>query len=451
VGERVPVGEAAVSTAERLRAHLGLALGRKVDAHGLVVWDDPAGEYGREVAEAVCPPGTHFASFEGSWYALRQQIETELAGDRAPRLIVYAAADAPPSDPLAEVRAAGGVFKLRLETLVRQGLAGQFTDARLAEIGRRARNLLEAEAAVNGGDGADVRLITLLGTADTTQMALAVLAGEKDQAIAAAGAWSDVAAFLARTLGSNLSGSGEELRRAAARQLVLTELAERLGSLPGPLASTWTRPLTDQRRRALAAAEAWRRDRHRLAVYARLASAVDEDLGLSQALTWDDALAAVDTVPAVESAALSEAVRRLGAGELQAASDLSEQRLKASLWARTPLAPPLQGTEVWGPRWRVVRAIARLRMAVAQLAPPGAGVAALLAWYGQLGWEVDSHHRRLELALAELHVEGELEDGIGVARAAYEGWLDRLLTGLATAVAAEGVDPRGATVAVPGA
>jgi hypothetical protein len=426
---------------ERLRAHLQSALARKADTHGLVVWDDPAGEYGREVAEAVCPPDMRFAAFEGSWYELRRRIETELAGDRAPRLIVYAPADAPPSDPLAEVRAAGGAFKLRLETVVRQALAGQLTDARLAEIGRRARNLLEAEAAVDGGDAADVRLIAMLGTADATQMALAVLAAERDQAIAASDAWGDVAAFLARTLGGNLTGTGEELRRAAVRQLVLTELAEHLGGLPGALGSAWTRPSADQGRRVLAMAEAWRRDRLRLAAYARLSAAVDADLGLFQALRWDDALAAIDTVPAVESAALSEAVRRLAAGELQAARELAERRLGVSLWARTPFAPPLQGAEAWGPRWRVVRAIARLRTGVADLASPTAGVAGLLAWYARSGWEVDREHRRLELALAELHVEGELEDGIGVARAAYEGWLDRLLTRFAVAVAAEGVDP----------
>ena len=69
-----------MTATDRLRAHLQTALTRKVDAHGLVVWDDPAGEYGREVAEAVCPPDTRFAGFEGSWYALRRSIETELAG-----------------------------------------------------------------------------------------------------------------------------------------------------------------------------------------------------------------------------------------------------------------------------------------------------------------------------------------------------------------------------------
>src|SRR5207253_2676224 len=62
-------------------------------------------------------------------------------------------------------------------------------------------------------------------------------------------------------------------------------------------------------------------------------------------------------------------------------------------------------------------------------------------WYARSGWQVDREHRRLELALAELHVEAQLEDGIGVARAAYEGWLDPLLTRFTAAAAAEGVDP----------
>jgi hypothetical protein len=52
-------------------------------------------------------------------------------------------------------------------------------------------------------------------------------------------------------LGGGLTGTGEELRRAAFRQLVLTELAERPGGLPDPLASTWTHPSAEQRRRVL--------------------------------------------------------------------------------------------------------------------------------------------------------------------------------------------------------
>jgi hypothetical protein len=425
-----------------LRAHLQVALARKVDTHGLVVWDDPASEYGREVAEAVCPPETRLVAFDGSWYELRRRLEADLAGERPPRLVVYAPADPPTSDPLAEVRAAAAPFKLRLDTLVRQALAGQLTDARLADIGRRARNLLEAEAAATGGDSADVRLISLLGTADATQMLVAVLAGEKDKAIGTAGAWDEVAGFLARVVGGRLAGrTGEELRQATVRHLVLTELAERRGGLPDQLSAAWSRPTADQSRRGLAVLDAWRRDRHRLTTYALLAAAVDEDLGLTRILAWDEALAAIDTVPAVESAALTEAVRHLQAGALEAARELAERRLETSLWARTPLDPPMMGAEVWGPRWRVVRSVAAVRAAVKDHAPPRGGVAALLSWYASSGWTVDREHRRLELALAELHVEGDLEEGIGVARAAYEEWLDGLLTHFTASAASEGVDP----------
>src|SRR5512132_4389000 len=52
-------------------------------------------------------------------------------------------------------------------------------------------------------------------------------------------------------LGGGLTGTGEGLRRAPIRQLVLTELGERPGGLPHPQASTWTHPSAEQRPRVV--------------------------------------------------------------------------------------------------------------------------------------------------------------------------------------------------------
>src|SRR6266542_6076278 len=119
-----------------MRSFLQKAIGKKVETKGLVVWDDPAREYGAEVAEAVLPPNTAFEAWNGSWYELRHRVEGRLAGEEPPRLVVYVPVEPATSDPLAEAREAGTVFKLRLETLVRQALAGQLTEVRLGEIGR---------------------------------------------------------------------------------------------------------------------------------------------------------------------------------------------------------------------------------------------------------------------------------------------------------------------------
>ena len=148
-----------------LRDHLADQLDRKVKSHGLVVWDDPAGEY-TGVWSSLVPPGVRSEAFDGSWYELRRRIENDVANEGPPKLVVYTPVRPPEEDPLAEVREAGTPFRPRLATLVRQSLGKQLSEARIAEIGREARTLEQAEAAAEGAGGADVRLVGVLGTSD---------------------------------------------------------------------------------------------------------------------------------------------------------------------------------------------------------------------------------------------------------------------------------------------
>lgn len=424
---------------EALRAHLHEQLTKKVEAHGLVVWDDPEGHY-TKIAESVCPPTAKFASFDGSYYELRHRIEGALSGERPPPLVVYLPVEAPPSDPLEEIRAAGHRFRLKLPTLVRQALAGRLTDERIELIGCEARTLGEAEAAITGGNTPDVRLISLLGATDTTQMVLAVMCAAKDQEIAEEGAWPEVAAMLGRTLGNTLEGEGEELRRAAMRQMILSELAERAGGLAAQLESAWSVASAQQTKTTLAILDSWRHDQRLQTSYARLATDIESELSLRVALSWHPRFDDLDSVPAIDELALGEAVRSLETGAFEDAGRLARARMTSSLWVRASLEHPLEGAEVWGPRWRVVDAIASLRGALAKVAPPSGVVAEYLDWYVEHGWRVDRDHRRMELAVSELHVEGRLEAPIGEARTHYERWLDDVLERFTSAAASGGVD-----------
>src|SRR5690606_19487231 len=82
LGHRRQMGRSAVS---RLRDHLAAELAKKVQAHGLVIWDDPAGEY-EGVAANLVPGEVRFEAFQGSWYELRQRVESALDGEHPPRL-----------------------------------------------------------------------------------------------------------------------------------------------------------------------------------------------------------------------------------------------------------------------------------------------------------------------------------------------------------------------------
>lgn len=421
---------------DRLRTHLSEQLAKKVEAHGLVVWDDPE-HYYTDVAQSVSPPGIRFVKWEGSFYELRHQVEGLLGAEDPPALVVYVPTEAPDTDPLEEIRAAAHRYRTKLGTLLRQALIGQLTEQRIEQIGREARTIGEAEAAVSGGESADVRLISLLGSADTAQMVLAVMCAERDEEIAKDEAWEQTSSLLGRAIGSELSGMGEDLRRAAMRQLLLTELDERLGELPGVLASAWSRPSNEQRKRALSIMEAWRRDDRRRDRYATAAAQTERDLDLGSALVWHEGLIHCDAFPAIEALALSEAVRLLDAGEFQAARDLAQSR-GSCMWARTTFEGDIPGAEVWGPRWRVVVALSSLRIAVENLKPPLAALSEQLKWYEEAGWQVDREHRRMELALSELHIEGDLERPISEGRAVYEEWLDHCLERFTSSVAGGG-------------
>src|ERR1017187_10086160 len=242
-----------------MRDRLAAELARKVSQKGLVVWQDSERAYGK-VAESLGPPAAQFFAYEGSWYALRRGGRPVLAADVPPKRVIYVSARAPEEDPREELRAAGGAYTRRLSTLAKDALAGQLSEQRVAEIGSKARTLLEAEAALVGDPGGDVRLIGLLGASDARTMALRILTGERSAELDSAGAWPAAAELLSNQLGGKLTGIGDDLRRAALRQMVLTEVAGATGGLPDALASAWGSVSAEQRRRSTDLLIAWRTD-----------------------------------------------------------------------------------------------------------------------------------------------------------------------------------------------
>jgi hypothetical protein len=79
--DRGSVGGRAVTSA--LRDHLAGELGKKLSQRGIVVWQDSDREYAA-VAASLCPPDARFVAYDGSWYALRRDVESLLAGDSPP-------------------------------------------------------------------------------------------------------------------------------------------------------------------------------------------------------------------------------------------------------------------------------------------------------------------------------------------------------------------------------
>jgi hypothetical protein len=422
-----------------MRDRLAAELARKVSQRGLVVWQDSRGEY-TAVASSLCPAGTRFVTYDGSWYALRRTVEPFLAGDAPPKMVIYVPVRPPEDDPLEELRAAGAVYTRRLSKLAEDALTGQLSDQRLTEICRQARTLLEAEAAIAGDPGGDIRLMGILGASDTRTIALRILTGERASELDRADAWPAAAELLNTQVGGALTGSGDDLRRDAFRQMLLTEVAEAAGRLPKELAPAWGPVKAEQRRRTSDLLMAWRADPVYRDGYGVLARQVDEEIGLARVLEWSDGLSSCIVTPAIEGLALDEAVRSLESGQAAAAGALAEQRLEISPW----LQPQGPGGDAWAAparQWRAVQATARLITAVHENpVPAGLLPGPLLGWYVDAGSMVDRAHRRFEMARNDLRMLGALEPVLTAAGLAYEQWLDATLAAYTSAVETSGFD-----------
>ena len=401
-----------------------------------MIWEDGAGEYA-DVAPSLVPESAGFAAFEGSWYALRRQIEAAVSGEKPPTLVVYVPAEEEP-DPFAEVRDAGTPFKLRLATLVKQAYSGHLAPARITAIGREARTLGEAEAAAESTAAVDARLIAVLGSSDPIEMLVAVLTGSADEALDGGDLWAKVGELAADTVGGGAAGSGDEVRESLFLHAVLCDIDSATdGSLPSSLAATWQPPSAAQRRSACRLLERLRAATGGAEAYRRLAESADAALAASGPLEWVRGLDAAGGTPAVEEAALAHAIGLLQVRDRQRATEsaeIADCRLRISPWVSDTASG-------WGAKWRAVRAIAALHTAFDDAEPPPpAKSGQILAWYAEDGWRVDRAHRRLEVARTRLAAFGALEDILTTARIAYEQWLDAALRRFVTALAAEALD-----------
>ena len=194
-------------------------------------------------------------------------------------------------------------------------------------------------------------------------MALRILTGERAEVLDDHGAWPAAAELLARQIGGSLAGEWDDLRRAALRQMALTEIAVATGGLPDALIPAWGAVDAEQRRRTAELLQAWQTYSGWREDYGAVAHLVDDDLALTTTLPWADGLLDCTATPALEEVAFREAVERLANDDAPGAAALAEHRLKISPWVQ-PQGPAGDGWASIAARWRAVKATADLRTAV---------------------------------------------------------------------------------------
>ena len=418
-----------------VRDHLAGELANKLQRHGVVMWDDREQSYGSIVGE-IAPEGTTVAKFDGSWFALRREVEIQLAGTTPPNLLVYVPTSAPDPDPLEELRAVGVSYRSLLRTVIRASLRGQMTDRCLDELGKQCRTLAEVEAALEAGASeADARLMALVSESGTSTIARALLSGSYDEQLSDPSLLDAAQTFFAQATGVSANAKdGAALRSEVFRHFVLTAVQAATGSLPDEFTESFAPPTAPQRKTVNDTWGLLRATPEASAAVVDLADEADRVLHTAAVMTWQDGMTSVDLTPGLEEVALLEAKRLLGEGAWTAASELAEVRLRSSWWAQ----PNRLEAHDFPARWGAVAAIAGLNAALETEPPAAESLASVVDWYSSTGWEVDSAYRRMEFVRVSTGADlYGLDDAFGLGRQRYEQWLDQVLRRTADAISGD--------------
>ncbi|MGE5573007.1 MAG: PglZ domain-containing protein [Bacteroidota bacterium] len=327
-------------------------LAKQVEASRIVVWFDPERHYA-EVARSLDLPGTTVVCYEGSFFALRREVDPLLEGEEPPRLLVYVPMAEEESDhALAELTAAGVVMKpgqnpwqrnTRLSLIARNALKPVLGDEAAASIEKQVEagqlSLADLDSLASGGGGKGV-ISVLFGTGDPREVALAFLreedGGALDQAITEKKALHELGSFLGEAFGVEHApgASPGTYRGRLARHILSTEFITALGEdVPQALSMVGVPQEGPARQACVEVARMWRSRTDALDTYVTWADDTQDKLLLPGVSFTIEQLASSETFRAGEQA-LQEAVEReLLVDPRQDLVDLARRR-RSGFWAK---------------------------------------------------------------------------------------------------------------------
>lgn len=423
-------------------------IARQVDEHKIVVWFDPERHYA-SFAAALALPATTIARYEGSFFALRHQLDHLLNGDDAPRLVVYVPlSEDATQDALVELTAAGVVLKpgqqpwqrnTRLSVVTRAALKNAWSEEQLNALGkqiesRQIPSLEEVEAAFERvHDSVAPGVLTLIfSTSDPEDIAFAFLTSEQyDAQIREKQASSDLATTLGKTFGAALAHVAlPELRETATRHILCTDLLTTLREpIPSQLATVNIAQDTPAQEACQRLARRWRGDLDHANSYAQRADVVERELALPRIPFVLEQIENCDTFAAIERAAERNTENAWLEAPLPQLLEFGVRRQR-SFWVRQD--PQARA------RWELIatagRVLLRAREIESSLRDETLTAAALLDRYidSEAPWcELDTLHRDLEQRSHLFEFSGDdgtLDQLVARARRGYSDVGDLLAT-----------------------
>ncbi len=413
----------------------------QVDQHGVVVWYDPGGDYEHLAAEFDLAETT-MARYDGSFFALRHEIEPLLASETRPRLVVYVACSREDSKhALVELEEAGVVLQpgqqpptrnTRLAVVagnaLQEVLAADHLDSVARQVEQGKLDLAELDGLAEGGAGADSALLTVIfGTTNPMQMALALLSDSGvDGEIKAKDAVADLRSVLDRAFELELPdvSTPAELRDQLAGALLSAELRLSLGEdaelqveLPVPRRRDACRAVLDL-------VTGWRNRRDLQASYLEQAGAVEAELALAFDSLPATLLERVETFPGIDDALRAVVEQQALESPDQPLLELALAR-QEGFWASVE-PRRLERWALLASILRVMIAAGEVRAAVSQAELSADDLVARYLGQGENeGWcALDTGFRHMErrFRMAELDLAGadsRIELLVARARSAY--------------------------------
>lgn len=375
-----------------------------------------------------------FAQYEGSFFALREQVEPIFASEEPRPILIYVPGQVhdPKGSPLMELERAGAVAELGLARIGRDALlAAGFDDGQIDKLFLTPKVSYDDVVSflrqhVEAPKPSVLR--TIFKGAHGTELITAWLASpERDLEIEEKNAKDELLQLLDSQLGLRIQRGStlEQARRQCARYILVNEFRAD-GDVVVPREMDIVRSAdNDLYRSRIHEIARTMRERH-AERYMVLADGVEQDLGLASVEIPPGSLGAVDTFRFEERALLRYAASRAAEGHYQEVLAIVESR-RNSVWVAHDLARQQQ--------WEALRLIAQLGQQTdrvrRELDKSRTDPAELVLRYvaDETGWFLmDMAHRRLEAWIAAMEEEPEAEEALALVRREYDEVVHRMAT-----------------------
>jgi hypothetical protein len=419
--------------------YLHSQLEEKLKDRRVVVWYDAGREFapfvesldrsGDETLPTVTLGNTEsrLAVFQGSYFALRLEVEPLVAVNRPQPLLIYLPGErrSPKGSVLMEMEKAGTPYEPQMKRLARNVMRKLYSDGVIDEMlapdGLTYADILSLLE--QGGSGERSSLLPgILGTRDNVAMVATWTADSQfDEELLK----KDVAGELLKLVESRAGHVTEpgyklsEVRTKFRRFLLANEFREDLACEPPTSLAMVPTPGGKDAREFCRKVLDHLRTRHG-SEFEQMADKVESDFGLAAAGIDAKHLGSIDTFRFEERAMLKHCGEVLAAGDFTTAAALAATHSQ-SFWARQDLSRRQAQWEVCALMAALGSELEKVETDLKKLGASANSGAIVARYVAEDGWHrMDLAHRRLEARVARMDEEPETEAALTVIRSKVE-------------------------------